>query len=484
MTVVWALTWLGQSAVLAVLTAVCVRLPGCGQLAATRYVAWSVTLFLCAGLLVWPVVGEAATAPSLLSVPGAAGTQPAASIPPVTLSSEVTRLSWWLGWIWALGSSVGVTLAARDGWRVVRLKRRTEPLSTEDQARLGAGLAAHTSSRVPRLAWCDALDSPAVLGFSRPVIALPRSQVASLSEAHSRLIVLHELAHVRRRDDWGALGERLVLALAWVNPAVHWVVRELSLAREMACDEWVVRQTAAPVAYAKCLADVAGSRTRARRLPLAAGIAGRPSALRRRIVGVLALDGRPTARAAAVAAWLAPAAICVVGAGLLQLPPVFVVAHPPDAAVTAPARSPVTDIAAGVSAGRSSTRLDAAGQPAMERRASAARRSSRVSAIPVELAASLESGSPAPPTPEMAEQTGDTDLRPLSASPLPGSGGPGVAVAATVPETFPFQTGGAPWWSGPVAIGETTGGVAATAGRATASFFTGLGSHVPQLLKR
>ena len=485
MTVVWALTWLGQSAALAVLTAAFVRLPGLRQSAATRYVAWALTLFLCAALLAISLKPEAAAATSLGAAPGAAGARPAGSIPSVVLPAAVTLMSGWLGWLWAVGAGAGLARIACDVRRVIRLKQQAVPLSTEEHARLGAGLDGLTSGRAPRLAWCDALDSPSFLGFSHPVIALPRWQLASLSAPQSRLIVLHELAHVRRRDDWRALAERVVLALTWVNPAVHWVGRELSLSREMACDEWVVRRTSAPMEYARCLADVAGRRTRARRLPLAAGVTGRPGTLRRRIVGVLALDGRPSARAAAIAAWLAPVAVCVAAAGLLQIPPVFVVAHPPDAAVAAPARTAVPDIAAGVFPGRRSTRFESAGQAAVERRAPAARRSSEFSAIPAERAATLESTSPAPAVPDMAaEQAEAAGPRPLAASPLTGSGEPGVTAAVAVPGSFPFQAGAARWWSGPVAIGETTGGASAAAGRATASFFTRLGSHVPQLLKR
>ena len=338
MTVVWALTWLGQSAALAALTAVFVRLPGCRPSAAARHVAWPVALFLCAGLLAWPLAPAAATAPAIRFPPGADAARAASSFPLVVLPAPVTAVSWWLGWIWAIGAAAGLALVARDVRRVVRLKRRTVPLSLEEQVRLVSGMAAWTSSRAPRLAWCDDLESPAVLGFFGPVIALPRSQVSSLSDEQARLVVLHELAHVRRGDDWWALAERIVVALTWVNPAVHWVRRELSLSREMACDEWVVRQTAAPVAYAKCLADVAGLRTQARRLRLAAGVIGRPGSLRRRIVGVLALDRLPSPRAVAIVAWLAPVAVCAVAVGLLQLPPVFVVAHPPDAAVPTPFR--------------------------------------------------------------------------------------------------------------------------------------------------
>ena len=323
MTIVWALTWLGQSAALAALTAAFVRLPGFRERAATRYAAWAVTLFICAGLLAWPLVPAAATAPTLRSASGAAGVQAAVRWPPGRApghrspgcpggSAGSGRLAQPSGW----------RSAARDVWRVVRLKRRTVPLSTEEQARLGAGLAAWTSSRAPRLAWCDELDSPAVLGFPGPghcpaalagVVPVGRAVPARRAARTGSCPPRRRLVGPRR-----ASGPRSGVD----EPGVHWVRRELSLSREMACDEWVVRQTAAPVAYAKCLTDVAGLRMPARRLRLAAGVNGRPGTLRRRIVGVLELEA-PTARARAVAivSWLAPVAVCVVAAGVAATDP-------------------------------------------------------------------------------------------------------------------------------------------------------------------
>ena len=279
-----------------------------------------------------------------------------------------------------LGALVGLGLAARDVWQVVRLKRRTVPLTVEELARLARGLSAWTSSRAPRLAWCAELDAPAVLGFVRPVIALPRAQVSSLLDSQPRFVVLHELAHVRRGDDWWALAGRIILAVTWVNPAVHWVLREMSVSREMACDEWVVKQTAAPVAYATCLADVAALRTRARRLRLATGVTGRPGTLRRRVVGVLALRSRPPARAAAVVAWLAPVAVCAAAAGLLRLPPVFVVGNPPDAAFRVPAQAGPADPVERVSDGASRWHRQSPAPQVKGRRAPSARRASEARA--------------------------------------------------------------------------------------------------------
>jgi beta-lactamase regulating signal transducer with metallopeptidase domain len=480
MTAVWALSWLGRSAALVALTAILVRLPGCRRSAAARHVAWLLALFLCAGLLAWPSAPAAATAPAFRFGPGADAAPAARSFPLVMLPAPVTAAAWWVGWLWVVGAAAGLAAVAHDVRRVVVMKRQTVPLSLEEQVRLGSGMAARASRRAPRIAWCGAVESPAVLGFFGPLIALPRSQVLSLPDGQARLVVLHELAHVRRGDDWWALAGRIVVALTWLNPAVHWVRHELSLSREMACDEWVVRQTAAPAAYAKCLTDVAGLRTQMRRLRLAAGVIGRPGSLRRRVVGVLALDRRPSARAAAIAAWLAPVAVCVVAAGLLQLPQVFIVAHTPDATVQTPFR-PAPAAAVVASVGLPATRPDGQRPVIGTRRALPQRRPAGVAAAP---AAPAASGGSAPTAPDTAAAPATAvDAAPIAASPLPGAGAPGV-MAAAVTDPIPLQAGAARWWRGPAAIGESAGGAAATAGRATASFVTRLGSHVPQLLTR
>lgn len=482
MTAVWALTWLGQSAALAVLTAVFVRLPACRARAAARHVAWAVALILCAGLLAWPLLRAAVPAPG--PVPGGDGLHAAASLAPIVLPVSVIRMSWWLGWVWALGAAAWLLCSARDVCRVVRLKRRTEPLTAEEHARVVSGLSGWPSSRAPRLAWCDRLDSPAVLGFSSPVIALPRSQVSSLSREQCRLVVLHELAHVRRRDDWWALAERIIVALAWVNPVVHLMARELSLSREMACDEWVVRQTAAPLAYATCLTDTAVLRANVRRLRLAAGVTSRPSALRRRIVGVLALNRAPAARAVAVAAWLAPAAVFAVAAGLLQLPPVFVAERLREAAEPAAARVAAAEPAARETLEASSGRPTSGGRPRVGR-GPASRDSSGGPARPAAetLPVASATTAQAPMVQDAAAEHADaTGRQPLAASPLPGAGAPGVTVAAVIPGMLPSQSGAARRWSGPAALGDAMGGAGATAGRTAASFLARIGSRVPQLL--
>jgi len=141
MTVVWAFTWLGQSAALAALTAVFVRLPGCRQSAAARHVAWRLTLFLCAGLLAWWLVpGGASPFPP---VPVVAGARPPVSIALIMLAGRghTTVLVVRLG----LGPGRGRSTGAR----CARCVARRSPETADRSALIGgAGAVGSGAGRV------------------------------------------------------------------------------------------------------------------------------------------------------------------------------------------------------------------------------------------------------------------------------------------------------------------------------------------------
>jgi len=101
------------------------------------------------------------------------------------------------------------------------------------------------------------LDRPSVIGFFAPRILIPEWLYARLSPQELRQVVLHEMEHLRRHDDWTNLIQKFVLVLFPLNPALAWIERRLCREREMACDEGVVRETHAPRAYAACLASLA-----------------------------------------------------------------------------------------------------------------------------------------------------------------------------------------------------------------------------------
>lgn len=140
--------------------------------------------------------------------------------------------------VWAAG--VGLLLCAWAlRWR--RLERRLvaarRPLSPADAALL-AGAAARLGLARPPRAWrIPGVGSPFTLGLFAPRIYLPELVGADELEH----VLLHELAHVARRDGLRQGGAKLLHALFWFHPLLPWARRRLRAAAEAACDRRVAR---------------------------------------------------------------------------------------------------------------------------------------------------------------------------------------------------------------------------------------------------
>lgn len=113
---------------------------------------------------------------------------------------------------------------------------------------------------------------PLATGFRRAAIMLPASLLERLPADAVRTILVHEVAHVRRCDVWTNALARIAEVFVALNPVAWFVMRRLSVEREIACDDWVVARTGTGDAFARVLAALAnGAGSRA---PL-----GAPSAL-------------------------------------------------------------------------------------------------------------------------------------------------------------------------------------------------------------
>ncbi len=98
-----------------------------------------------------------------------------------------------------------------------------------------------------------ALLEPGVFGIFRPVLLLPEGITDHLASEQLEAIVLHELCHVRRRDNlWAAL-HMSVAAIFWFHPLVWWIGARLVEERERACDEEVLRLGNEPQVYAESI---------------------------------------------------------------------------------------------------------------------------------------------------------------------------------------------------------------------------------------
>ena len=101
-----------------------------------------------------------------------------------------------------------------------------------------------------RLCSTGRVASPATVVLLRPHIFLPRD-AEQWPVGRRRVALLHELAHVSRRDDLVLLIGRTARACFWFHPLVWWAVRELRRLAEEACDDVVLREHGNPCGYAE-----------------------------------------------------------------------------------------------------------------------------------------------------------------------------------------------------------------------------------------
>jgi len=208
-------------------------------------------------------------APSAEGVTRALRADAPSALSPVTASpprgkwfARLDGLSRWLPWFWLCGSFVTALgwmagLASTEG-----LRRRCRPL--DDGEIVAACRAAARTLGVARrvaVAITDRVASPAVLGIVRPMVLLPSAILVGVDPRQLEMILLHELAHVRRWDNLVNLGQRIVESLLFYHPAVWWLSGRLRLDRELCCDCIVIAHTGERRQYAEVLAALVVSDT-------------------------------------------------------------------------------------------------------------------------------------------------------------------------------------------------------------------------------
>jgi beta-lactamase regulating signal transducer with metallopeptidase domain len=154
-------------------------------------------------------------------------------------------ICWWLG-------HLGYGLR-----RLRMVKRHCGTLPPDLENRLQRWPALREQGRRTRLVVSDDVRSVGVLGLTSPVIALSPLLLESLTDDELDCILVHEWAHVQRRDDVARVVQIVVRAIAGLHPAVWWIDRQLRLDREIACDDWAINLTGSSRRYARCLTKVA-----------------------------------------------------------------------------------------------------------------------------------------------------------------------------------------------------------------------------------
>jgi beta-lactamase regulating signal transducer with metallopeptidase domain len=277
----------------------------------------------------WQVVGDDRDATAPVAAISSSPT------PVVTTPDRVSprRTIWdFLFWTWlavAAGLIARLVLINRRFDRSVNaLAVAADPrlVMLADSARIEMGMR-----RTPAVVVTAAVDAPAVGGLVRPRILLP-TDVGSIPDNRLRLILLHELAHIKCRDvavDWVWA---VVQSVHWFNPLLWpvWWVRRAD--REMARDDMVLSKVGIDQAgsYGRALVELARGVALPALCPGFIGLLGRTKHLHRR---VQMISNFKTGRRAT--AWAGAGLMAVVACGLLTAPHRVESATPATAPVSA-----------------------------------------------------------------------------------------------------------------------------------------------------
>ena len=212
------------------------------------------------------------------------------ALSPANLHVGITLSSSWAPYLFAAWGVVAGLLLLRLSvglWRVRQIRRKCSPVDLAGLDPAIAGILRDFGSR-RRVKVCVSSDVavPAAIGFFRPAIVFPAWLLPQLSPEEMKVILLHELAHVQRWDDWTNLAQKIVKALFFFHPAVWWIESRLMLEREMACDD-IVLATASPRAYASSLISFAEKLQNARDLTLVQTLGSRMRDMSLRVAQIL-----------------------------------------------------------------------------------------------------------------------------------------------------------------------------------------------------
>lgn len=98
---------------------------------------------------------------------------------------------------------------------------------------------------------------PMAIGWLKPVVLLPVSMVTGLDSAQLEMLILHELAHIRRHDYLVNFLQTLIELLFFFHPSVHWIGKQIRNEREYCSDDIAVQHCGDAIAYAHTLTDTA-----------------------------------------------------------------------------------------------------------------------------------------------------------------------------------------------------------------------------------
>lgn len=158
--------------------------------------------------------------------------------------------------VWAIGVFVSLLRLGNSLRKLGSIQKHANRISLTDLDCACPDLASSEAEKALILL-SDKVKSPGLGGLFRPMVLLPADINAWTTREERTSILRHELAHIRRRDHLVSLGQMLLKAVLFFHPMVRYGCNQLSLERELACDDSVIDQGGEPSSYAESILKAA-----------------------------------------------------------------------------------------------------------------------------------------------------------------------------------------------------------------------------------
>ena len=211
-----------------------------------------------------------------------------ATVPALQMSSLIHGIMAAVIGIWFAGALLLLVRMAVGWHRMAAILRSSRPTTDETLAATFAEASSMIPGMIPNatLAISDRVSGPLAAGLLRPCVVLPASLVGRLDSEQTRAVLVHELAHLSRRDPAIVLLQNVASAIGWIHPFVFVLNRRLAQAREEICDNYVLAAVDAP-SYSRLLLALTQRLQATRPLPGAVGMFASHWTLENRVAGLL-----------------------------------------------------------------------------------------------------------------------------------------------------------------------------------------------------
>jgi beta-lactamase regulating signal transducer with metallopeptidase domain len=185
-----------------------------------------------------------------------------AQVPPVKFSppEESGNFDWlfylsaFLSAFWLIGICAAAGKVFLESLRLRRLRRESREINFSE-----LDCPQIDSLEIPTASFAISheIRAPMLTGVFRPVILLPCDFAEWTTPEERRFIILHELAHLARRDHLAIVFQTLLGIVFFFHPLMRYALRQLCVEREQDCDERVVRSGVNPIQYSETLLKAA-----------------------------------------------------------------------------------------------------------------------------------------------------------------------------------------------------------------------------------